>query len=188
MASHILLFVVLLLVHVSLCTSAPGIPDFRDATVSAFGPIWLNTHNAPGFYIGGPQPMAIYWKLSYKKHPNTLFSFKEGVDKIPRVFEAHISPTIIVVFGNHPMGKKFVRGTTILKENRDYIIVLNYDGYTLSVYLDGKLEARGSGFTGATSSKALTFGVGDGNYVLPGFKIKRVALWRRKLSPQEISQ
>lgn len=157
-----------------------GNPNFSDAVVAAFGALELRMTDEPGFALGGSQPMAIYCDVlvvdtadSFVAHQNSLLNF--GVLGGNRMY-ASIG-----------QAQKNIQGTAPIEAGKEYTLVLNYDGSTLSIYVDGVLDASGGGWGGGSNNDSMQFGVDAAtSYPSPSLAISRLGMWKRALTAAEI--
>lgn len=192
MATLFILPVALMLAFASLTESASGSPDFSDTVLNSFGNTLLATERAPGFPIGGSQPMAIYWELSYKRAGNSgVFIASKGVSQSfqgfrgPLLGDIGFNDRILRVrFGAN---MKAVKSSFALEENRVYKLIVNYDGNMLQLFIDGALQDTVTGAEAGTDSNPLEFGVNSLAGLSRTVSMRQVALWRRSLRLDEIT-
>lgn len=158
-----------------------GNPDFSDAVVSLFGAAELTIPGQPGFAFGGSQPMAIYCDLQV-----------EGTASDWYVAQQPYMLNFGLLGGNRmyaSLGQsaKNIQGTALIKAGEKYSVVLNYDGMTLSIYVDGVLDANGNDWNRGNNNDPMVFGVNSTtHYPDSGVSIDRLGMWKRPLSPAEI--
>lgn len=161
--------------------SMAGNPDFSDSVVSLFGPAELRIPGQPGFVIGGGQAMAIYCDLQVESTGDDWF-----VAQQPFLLNFGLLGGNRMYAALGQSGKN-IQGTAPIVAGEKYSVVMNYDGNTLSIYVDGVLDASGDGWNHGNNNDPMTFGVNPTtSYPEQGVSINRLGMWKRALTPAEI--
>lgn len=161
--------------------SMAGNPDFSDSVVSLFGPAELTIPGQPGFPFGGSQPMAVYADIEVESTGSDWYLAEQ-----PYMLNFGLlgGNRMYAALGQ---SNKNIQGSAPIVAGEKYTVVLNFDGKTLSIYVDGVLDAQGADWNSGNNNDPMTFGVNPTTrYPEQGVSINRLGMWKRALTPAEI--